>query len=82
MASGWLRVFSSVAPSRALVGGVVARVLLKLAVARGSQLAADHEILQAHRVFELDPGLRLVERFAEIGRLGKRRHLRKRARRQ
>src|ERR1039458_6538184 len=36
MDSGWDRVFSSVAPSRALVGGVVARVVVKLATARGS----------------------------------------------
>src|ERR1017187_3239943 len=36
MASGCDRVFSSVAPSKALVGGVVARVVVKLATARGS----------------------------------------------
>src|ERR1019366_5814485 len=36
MASGWLRVFRVVAPSKALVEGVVAREVLKLATARGS----------------------------------------------
>src|ERR1035437_6007607 len=36
MASGWLRVFTSAAPSKVLIGGVVARVELKLATARGS----------------------------------------------
>src|ERR1035437_7405456 len=36
MASGWLRVFRVVAPSKTLVEGVVAREVLKLATARGS----------------------------------------------
>src|ERR1035437_3122707 len=36
MDSGWDSGFSSEAPSKALVGGVVARVVVKLATARGS----------------------------------------------